>query len=197
MRIIAGNLKNRVLKSPRGKKTRPTTGLLREAVFSILQNEIEGAVFLDLFAGTGAMGFEALSRGAKKAYFVESDRDAFFCLKENSLELDLKEQVSLIKASAFKAMDQFSKEALSFDIIYIDPPYGEEVWHSGEKKPLALRVVESLFELSLLKENGFLFLEEGEKTFLDEAALADLPLVQKRKYGKSVLYIFRKTSVSP
>lgn len=192
MRIIGGSLKNRVLKSPKGKKTRPTTGLLREAVFSILQNDIGGAVFLDLFAGTGAMGFEALSRGAKKAYFVESDRDAFFCLKENSLELELKDQVSLIKASAFKAMDQFSKEALSFDIIYIDPPYGEEVWHSGEKKPIALRIVESLFKLSLLKENGVLFLEEGEKTLLNEEALAELPLVQKRKYGKSVLYIFRK-----
>lgn len=83
LRVIAGKYKGRSLKTPKATSTRPTQGMLREAVFNICQNEIEGAFFLDLFAGSGAMGFEAISRGAMKATLVEQNRQAQLCIKEN------------------------------------------------------------------------------------------------------------------
>jgi 16S rRNA (guanine(966)-N(2))-methyltransferase RsmD len=118
MRVIGGEFRSRVLKSVPGLDTRPTPDRMRESLFSILALRIEGAVFADLYAGTGAVGIEALSRGAKKAIFVELSRPALAVLRENlkSLGLESRAEVRPSKAIAIAAK-------LIADIVFLDPPY--------------------------------------------------------------------------
>ena len=110
LRIIAGAYKGRLLKTPKGPSTRPTQGMLREAVFNICQNEIEGARFLDLFAGSGAMAFEALSRGASRIILVEENRNAIACIRENLSLLKAEERAALLPVKAARALQLLSKE---------------------------------------------------------------------------------------
>lgn len=121
MRVTGGELRSRRLKSVPGLDTRPTPDRLREALFNILAPHIEGAAFLDLYAGTGAVGIEALSRGARKALFVESGRAALRVLRENlqSLGLESRAEVRPGKAAALAG-------ASDADIVFLDPPYGLE-----------------------------------------------------------------------
>ena len=118
MRVIGGEFRSRVLKSVPGLDTRPTPDRMRESLFSILTPRLEGAVFADLYAGTGAVGIEALSRGAKKAIFVELSRPALAVLRENlkSLGLEPRSQVHQAKATAIAPKVQA-------DIVFLDPPY--------------------------------------------------------------------------
>ena len=83
MRVIAGSARSLLLKTPQGDNTRPTTDRIKETLFNVIQNEVSGSVFVDLFAGSGGIGIEALSRGANKAYFVEMNRDAINCIEDN------------------------------------------------------------------------------------------------------------------
>lgn len=125
LRIIAGKFKGRILKSPKTTKTRPTQGMLREAVFNICQNEVPGARFLDLFAGSGAMSFEALSRGAVSATLVEQAPAAIRCIRENSALLTV--DIRLLPMPVERAAKILGKEGAQFDLIYIDPPYDQAV----------------------------------------------------------------------
>lgn len=104
MRIIGGKLRNREIKTPKGEKTRPTVAKLRRSFFDMLQDQILQTHFLDLFAGSGAMGIEALSRGAKRATFVEKDRQAFHCIKENLKMLGLEDKADVFFKEAFVAI---------------------------------------------------------------------------------------------
>jgi len=174
MRIIAGELKNRTLKTPKGKTTRPTSGKVRGSVFNILQNQTEGARFLDLFAGSGAMGIEALSRGAKKATFVEKDRSAAKALRENLADLGLNQNATLLQTDVKKAFSKLEKEA-PFDIIYIDPPY-------------LLDIAPLLEEVScLLEKEGILIVEQGKDSQLTPIKLS---LLEERHFGDTVLFFF-------
>ncbi len=108
LRIIGGKYKGRVLKAPKGSATRPTHGMLRESVFNICQNEIAGARFLDLFAGSGAMGLEALSRGASHITLVENDRHALASIRENIAVLQAASQTTVIAGQAKRVLKQLS-----------------------------------------------------------------------------------------
>jgi 16S rRNA (guanine966-N2)-methyltransferase len=122
MRVIGGEFRSRVLKSVPGLDTRPTPDRLREALFSILTPRIEGAVFADLYAGTGAVGIEALSRGASRAIFVEQSREAVRVIRDNlaSLQLTSRAQVRLARVRAVLAK-------LEADVVFLDPPYALEI----------------------------------------------------------------------
>ena len=124
MYIIGGQCRRRKLSSPKGGNVRPTTGRLREALFDICQPFIEDATVLDLFAGTGAVGLEALSRGARSATFVEMDRSVVRCLQKNIKDLDFENAATVLCGDAFKVVPQLGQ---SFDIIYVDPPYEKEL----------------------------------------------------------------------
>lgn len=178
MRVIAGKFKGHTLKTPKSKTTRPTQGMLREAVFNICQNEVEGARFLDLFAGSGAMGIEALSRGALHATFVEQNRSALQCMRENLSLLQLKSSSTLIPYQAKSALTSLSKKNALFDLIYVDPPY-DLAFDLG---PVA----------SLLAPSGILFFEQRYNPKKQEQTF-DLPGVQlkdARKFGAAILFIF-------
>ena len=122
LRIIGGTFRNRPIKSPKGDRTRPTSAMMRKAVFDICQPFIEDAAFLDLFAGSGAMGIEAISRGASHATFVDKDKHALDCILTNLKDLDIEAQCTVIAGAVPQA---FKRLKNPFDIVYIDPPYGQ------------------------------------------------------------------------
>ena len=176
LRIVSGKFKGRVLQTPKGSKTRPTQEALREAVFNISQGSIEGATVLDLFAGSGAMGFEALSRGASHVTFIEKDRAAIACIRKNIELLDVACQTTLLPQDAFHAMKRLD----AFDLIYVDPPYEMSV------EP----IVKVLLEYSLLKEEGTLFVEDLFEPKNNPLEIKGLLLKSSRHFGKAALTEF-------
>jgi 16S rRNA (guanine966-N2)-methyltransferase len=118
MRIIAGEFRSRRIKSLPGADTRPTPDRLRETLFDILQTRIEGATFLDAYAGTGAVGIEALSRGASHAWFLEKNRDAVELIRENIASLKLERRATVVKGAAALTIARHRA-----DIVFLDPPY--------------------------------------------------------------------------
>lgn len=121
MRVIAGSARRLRLKTPEGTGTRPTTDRIKETLFNILQPLVEGCVFVDLFCGSGGIGIEALSRGAKRAFFVESDRRAAGMLRENLEFTKLAGKATVLQQDVFSALGRIREKA---DIVFMDPPYG-------------------------------------------------------------------------
>jgi 16S rRNA (guanine966-N2)-methyltransferase len=182
MHIIGGKFKKRILVAPKSEQVRPTTSQLREALFNICQNEIQDARFLDLFAGSGAMGLEALSRGAARAAFVEKNRLALAAIRKNISQLGVENECEVLGFDAFKALETLAATGRSFELIYADPPYGES---------LGARLLCFLDTHSLLSHNGSLFLEEEQ---LQLPPLNTLKLFDQRKIGRAHLYEFRTLS---
>lgn len=121
MRVIAGEARRLQLKTPKGTDTRPTTDRIKETLFNMLQLKVPGSIFVDLFAGSGGIGIEALSRGAKHAYFVENDKEPISCIQENLNFTGLADKATLLKQDVLGALYLIpEKEA---DIIFMDPPY--------------------------------------------------------------------------
>ena len=189
LRIIGGTFRNRPLKTPKGPQTRPSLAILRKAVFDILQDEILEADFLDLFAGSGAMGLEAISRGARHATFIDKDRYAIRCINENIDAFQVRKQAELIGSDIFIALEKLGKAGRKFDLVYIDPPYAAS---AGE--PLILRILQSIEKLDLLKERATLFIEEGAPPQLTPDQLSGLLLnwINSRQFSQSVLHQLRK-----
>ena len=176
MKITGGFLKNHSLQSPKGLSTRPTSEKLRQAVFNICQNQVETAHFLDLFAGTGAMGIEALSRGAQSATFIESNRSAIKSIRDNLNNLDLSPLATVLAGDVLTWLKKL--QGKTFDLIYVDPPYEKNL----HEKTLLL-----IDQGELLSKEGILFIEERS---LEETPLKNLKLIKKRKMGSTLLYQF-------
>jgi 16S rRNA (guanine(966)-N(2))-methyltransferase RsmD len=123
MRVIAGSFRSRTLNAPPGLETRPTSDRLRETLFNVLAPRIEGARFLDLYAGSGAVGIEALSRGAARAEFVEKEPGALKVLRANLAKLGIAGNVQVDAGSVASALKRLSKAKGLFDLIFLDPPY--------------------------------------------------------------------------
>lgn len=125
MRIIAGHLRSRPIKAVPGEATRPTSDRLRETLFNVLQAmmSLDGIVVLDLFAGTGAVGIEALSRGARQVYFVEHSKKATAVIRQNLRALDISEGFEVIEREANTALRLLDSEAVRCDLCFLDPPY--------------------------------------------------------------------------
>ncbi|MCR5634924.1 MAG: 16S rRNA (guanine(966)-N(2))-methyltransferase RsmD [Lachnospiraceae bacterium] len=121
MRVIAGTARSLQLVTPTGLGTRPTTDRIRETLFNVMQTDVPGSVFVDLFAGSGACGIEALSRGAKKAYFIENAKDALACIEQNVKHCKFEAESMILKQDAIEALKYTIRETV--DIIFADPPY--------------------------------------------------------------------------
>jgi 16S rRNA (guanine966-N2)-methyltransferase len=155
MRIIAGKYRSRTLKA--GENFRPTTDRARETLFNILQNQIEGCTFLDAFAGSGSVGIEALSRSAKKVYFIESNRKALQILEQNVLACCEQESWRIFTADVWKTLDILPGD---IDILYFDPPYEFQKYskllsHAGKNFPGALLILEHSSRKSIETPPGF------------------------------------------
>ena len=127
MRIVGGIYRSRTLNAPKGMATRPTLDQTREALFNILQGRIAGARFLDLFAGSGAVALEAVSRGAETAALCDQSRAACACIRENIRRLDCEERTRLLEMPAERAMALLCREQAQFDLIFLDPPYAVDL----------------------------------------------------------------------
>ncbi|MDJ0652379.1 MAG: 16S rRNA (guanine(966)-N(2))-methyltransferase RsmD [Simkaniaceae bacterium] len=180
MKITGGFLKNQLLKVPKGNKTRPTAEKLRQSVFNRAQAYVENCNFLDLYAGSGAMGIEALSRGAKEATFIEKDRFALKTLRENISKLSLSPLTTLIDGDVLLVLKRLKGK--TFDFIYIDPPYEKGL----QEKTLVL-----IDNLHLLHVDGLLFIEESSQKELKIPFLTTMQLQKKRKVGAAFLYQFQ------
>jgi 16S rRNA (guanine(966)-N(2))-methyltransferase RsmD len=183
MRIFSGIYKGRQLQAPKGRVTRPTSGRMREAVFNICQHYIEGANFLDLFAGSGAIGFEALSRGAAFATFVDNDQESARCIKKNRELLQLESCSELIYGDVFAAIEKLGRQKRKYELIYADPPYAI----AREGIPLSHLLLEALDAHQILSKNGMLFIEEEQKTLAELKNLTHLKWVSSRNMGRSGL----------
>lgn len=154
MRVIAGKARRLPLVSPSGKDTRPTTDRIKETLFNIIQDDIPGCEFLDLFSGSGGIGIEALSRGAAEAVFVEFGREALACIKTNLEKTKLSNQAIVLPVEATYSISKLEKMGKVFDVIFADPPYRKEfepkilnlLANSTIVKPGTLVIMESSLE---------------------------------------------------
>ena len=148
MRVIAGTARRLRLVTPEGNDTRPTQDRIKETLFNMIQNQVPGAVFIDLFAGSGGIGIEALSRGAVRAVFVENNVNAYKCILENLKTTHFEEQATVLKQDVVLGLRSIKeKEA---DIIFIDPPYHGELYE---------RTLSQLSEMSYVTANTMIIVE--------------------------------------
>lgn len=183
MRVIAGIFKGRILRAPKVEGVRPTQDRVKEALFDIIKPYIEGADVLELFAGTGALGIEALSRGANSATFVERYP---LCLKTIEQNLDLLNLVppiaSVVRSDVFKAIRGFAEKTRQFGIIIADPPYGMD-----HIRKLLIK----LNEYDILKKPHLLVIEHTIKDDIPQKE-GNIILVKQYNYGDTILSILRK-----
>lgn len=182
MRVIAGSARGTKLVAPRGMMTRPTADRVREALFSIIQSrfELAGAYVLDICAGTGAFGIEALSRGAKSCCFVEKSKEALKCLKRNLDTARFSEQATLLEMDLHRALPLLAGRGNRFSIVFFDPPYSSELY-----APVASRVS----SLGLLSPEG-LYIAEGSARLILPERVENLVKVDRRVYGDTALEMY-------
>ena len=179
MRVVAGAARGVALKTPEGLVTRPTADRVKEAMFSILQFDLPGTAVLDLFGGTGQLGIEALSRGAKSAVFVDEGEKACTLIKENLRRTKLEGQAKVVRSDYLQFLKQ-SKE--KFDIILLDPPYAEVFLENALK---------CITEIDILQSGGIIVCERPiEKELPFE--FAGYRRSKDYKYGRTFVTLYRK-----
>ena len=179
MRVITGSARGITLKTPEGMVTRPTTDRVKEAMFSIIHFEIPGADVLDLFGGTGQLGIEALSRGAKSAVFVDAGEPACRLIRENLKRTRLEAQARVVRSDYLAYLERTKEQ---FDIILLDPPYAEVFLESAIKK---------ITEIDILRQDGIIVAERP----LGKELPWEFPGYDRSKdykYGNTLLTIYRK-----
>jgi 16S rRNA (guanine966-N2)-methyltransferase len=172
-KITGGQLNSRKLKSPKGTNVRPTPGRVKESLFSILMDRLEGARVLDLFAGTGAIGFEAASRGAARVVSVEGQREIAGAIEEAAKGLGIDDVVTVFPANAERALYRLEGP---FDIVYLDPPYAE---------PVPLQLFRLMRERNLLAPGALVVYEHAAKRILPE--IPGFRSVREEVYGDVAL----------
>jgi 16S rRNA (guanine(966)-N(2))-methyltransferase RsmD len=183
MRIIAGTLKNRIFKSPKGKGTRPALALIRRMIFDTIQPLVTDSEILDLFAGSGAFVFEGISRGAKKATAIDLDTKVVSLLKSNAENLGISNLIEAYSSDALKAIPQLAQSKKRFDLIFVAPPYFKEL----TQKSLKL-----LDKTQLCIENGIIIAQLHKKEEMD-LNLSNLALVKTKKHGITIIQFYRYT----
>ena len=180
MRVIAGSARRLQLVTVPGLDTRPTTDKIKETLFNILQPRLGGARFLDLFSGSGAIGIEALSRGAAEAVLVDNDRRAVSCIKKNLEHTRLEAGAQVLPFDVMAAISRLHREGRKFDLIFLDPPY---------RKNLEKDVLAGLAAAGLLEEDGWIIAEAALAT--DFSWLEPLGFREfRRKEYKTNMHVF-------
>lgn len=181
MRIVGGKYRSRNIEFPTNQEiTRPTKDVVREGIFSALSFDIEDAVVLDLFAGSGSMGLESLSRGAQFAYFVDKDKDAIRIISKNIQTLNENNNSKVLNYDYMDALNEFIKENIKFDIVILDPPYKFDVIDE---------IINILIDKQLLKEHGIIVIETDYPIVLEDSRFVKN---KNYKYGRTLVTIRRK-----
>lgn len=188
MRIITGSAKGSRLKAPKGLMTRPTADRVKESMFNILGSAVRDARVLDLFAGTGNLGLEALSRGADKATFVDQSPESVRAIAENALRTKLREAAEIVKGDVFSCLRRLSGAGNTFDLVFCDPPY---------QKGLAKRTLEILDALDVLEDGAIVVVEHDRGDAL-AASLCHLEHRRCERYGQTAVgfFIYREAGFS-
>ena len=182
MRIISGKARGTKLYTLEGKTTRPTLDRVKESLFNIIQPQIAESIFLDLFAGSGAIGLEAASRGVKKAILCEKERNAVNIIKKNIEKTHLEENTTLYALPFEKVVKEKLEEKAN--IVYIDPPY---------KTDLAKKAIELLLEHNKLEQDAILIIEtDEEERIKKEIQNLKIKIIDQRKYGRAHLIFIQK-----
>lgn len=179
MRIISGEFKGRRLNAPENDKVRPTTGKVKEAIFSMLMNDIFDAVCLDLFAGTGNLGIEAISRGARKCYFGDNSRESLKLINENIRYCKAEDRAVVIPGSFEKVVDRVNEKV---DIVFLDPPY---------RDGLMIKAIERILEQDILGDEGLIVAEHHSTETLPET-IGSLTKLKEKRYGTILVNIYGK-----
>ncbi|MDI6799180.1 MAG: 16S rRNA (guanine(966)-N(2))-methyltransferase RsmD [Actinomycetota bacterium] len=182
MRVISGTAKGRKLYSPKGLDIRPTSDMVKESLFNMLNDKVQGCNVLDIFAGSGSIGIEALSRGANSVVFIDSSQDSVSAIKKNLELTGLPDRANIIRADALTTLSRKGLKGSKFELIFLDPPY-----------KIDSDVLNSIF-ISLLNEG---FLRQGSLIILEHSSKRDFssPLEQierrvVKKYGDQAISIF-------
>ena len=179
MRVITGTARGRKLEAPKGRSTRPTTDRVKESIFNIIQFDIEGRRVLDLFAGTGQLGIEALSRGAAGCTFVDQRRDAAALVRSNLKLCRLSDRARVVQGEALSFL---ASDRERYHLVFLDPPYQTELLENALKK---------IAEIDILMENGIIICESPA-----DKVLPELPQPYRKgreyRYGKIKVTVYRK-----
>lgn len=184
MRVIAGTAKGHSLKCSKGLRTRPTLDRVREAVFNTIGFRVVEAVFLDLFAGTGAVGIEALSRGAGMCCFNDSSRKAVETIRQNLIHCRMQDKSKIFNMDALQLIRFLQEDTRNrFDLVYLDPPYDQGLYEP---------VLSALDNSGILKETALVVAESSTRMELPEK-VKTLQLARKARYGDTVIWYYRHT----
>ena len=181
MRIISGSARGRKILSPEGMETRPTLDRIKEAIFNIIQNRLEGAKVVDVFAGTGSLGLEAASRGAEKCYLIDKGEVTYKLLEQNIENLKFQDICTSFNMDSYEALKSFANKKEKFDLIFIDPPY---------LKNMIPGAVEEIFKGDLLQKDGLIVskIDTSEDIYRGNE---EILLVDSRKYGNTTICFYR------
>ena len=182
MRIIGGKARGTKLYTLEGDNTRPTLDRVKESLFNIIQREIQESIFLDLFSGSGAIGLEAVSRGAKKAILCDKSKDAINIIKKNIEKTHFQEQIELYQLPFEKLLNDKIKEKI--DIIYIDPPY---------KTDFVYNAIKIILDKNLINDDSIVIIEtDEEQRVINQIKELNVEVVNQRQYGRAHLIFVKK-----
>ncbi|MGL5259299.1 MAG: 16S rRNA (guanine(966)-N(2))-methyltransferase RsmD [Lachnospiraceae bacterium] len=170
LRVIAGKAKRLSLKTPASMHTRPTTDRIKETLFNMIQNDVAGTVFIDLFSGSGSIGIEALSRGAKKVYFIENNKEALACIRENLLFTKLQENAVVLSSDYKMAISQIRDKV---DYIFMDPPYESD---------LEFQALIELKKNELISNHSIIIIEALLKKDFSKVSEFGYEIIKEKKY---------------
>lgn len=181
MRVVSGSAKGRPLKSVPGEKTRPTTDKIKEAIFNIINPYIKEGTVLDLYAGTGALGIEALSRGMNKAIFVDHDRVSIEIIKKNLIICDFLEKSEIYRNDAIRALKALVKRKIQFDLAFLDPPYKINNYNT---------VLKIFSDNNMISKEGIIVIEHDVKASMQECSNF-YTLIKNVDYGNTGISIYK------
>ena len=182
MRVISGTARGKKLKSPEGQDVRPTLDRIKEDMFNIIGPAIRGKKVLDLFAGSGALGIEALSRGAEVCYFVDNDKKSLSLTRQNLDSTQLASKARLLETDAENAIKKLSSEGLKFDYIFIDPPYNLRI---------AETTLQKLQKYNIIQENVYIIVESDKEEIMAER-IDKLVKIKEKTYASTRIAILTK-----
>lgn len=181
VRVIAGKYRGRRLKTVKGDQTRPTSDKIKESIFQMIGPFFEGGICLDLFAGSGALGIEGISRGMERAIFIEKDSKAIKVVHDNIKQLGMSDQTEVFRTDAFRSLNVLKKRNIQFDLIFVDPPYGK--LNDNE-------IITQINEKGLLKKRGIIYYEYEitDKSITDQI---NLSIIKQVDYGTTGVTLFQ------
>lgn len=180
MKVISGLLKGRNIEGHNITGTRPTMDRVKESLFGIIQNNLKESIVLDLFAGSGQLGIESISNGAKECYFIDNNPEVIKILHKNISNLNIKNNSHIILSDWKKALNEFSNKEIKFDLIFVDPPYDYDVYE---------KILTKVINLNLLTNNGLIILEHHNLTFKKD--YQTLSIYKERNYGNKTITIYK------